>query len=40
MQTAGTVLLGTQGPVHLAAVCQGESGFEGGLFPVLLVEIQ
>lgn len=36
----GMVHLGTQGMVSLAGICQGKSGFEGGLFPVQLVEIQ
>lgn len=42
MQTGflGMVHLGTQGMVSLAGVCQGQSGFEGGPFPVWLVETQ
>lgn len=42
MQTAslGAAYSGTQGPVCLVAVCQGDSGFEGALLPAWLVEIQ
>lgn len=36
----GMVLLGTQGRVSLAGICQGESVFVGGFFPLWLVEIQ
>lgn len=41
MQTAslGIVHFDTQGLVHLVAVYHGKSGFEGGFFPLWLVEI-